>query len=96
MPIIGVVLNPGSTRAQVGELHKQLSELGAVVAPAEQNAKKFGATTAAAVRAFRQQYGLQAGNSVDLSPGQTPYQTKMSVGWGLGCGSFVTLTYDEW
>lgn len=65
MPIIGVVLNPNSTGSQVSELHKQLSELGAVIKSDEQTANKFGATTAVAVRAFRQQYGLPAGDSLD-------------------------------
>jgi hypothetical protein len=54
MPAIGVVLNPGNSGDQVGELHNQLKALGGVIAPDERNAKNFGQSTAAAVRTFRQ------------------------------------------
>jgi hypothetical protein len=36
MPLIEVVLIPGSTGDKVQELHAQLSGIGAVIAPAEQ------------------------------------------------------------
>src|SRR5262249_59737382 len=52
--------------AKVGELQSQLSALGAVITPAEQTARNFGPSTVAAVRAFRQQFGLPPGDTVDL------------------------------
>lgn len=82
MPIIRVVLNPGKTGAQVSELHKQLLAIGAVIASGEQTAKKFGPSTVAAVRAFRQQYGLPAGNAVDLSTGRLMHVAAAFAGVG--------------
>ena len=70
MPIIGVPLKPTNTGANVGELHVQLLALGAVIAPGEQTGKNFGPSTVAAVRAFRQRYGLPAGDTVDLPTGR--------------------------
>jgi hypothetical protein len=52
------------------ELHAELFAVGAVIDPGEQTGRTFGPTTAAAVRAFRQQYGLPAGETVDLSTGR--------------------------
>src|SRR3989442_327266 len=70
MFLIGVLLSPGSPGINVQELHSQLPRLGAVIAPTELTAKSYGATTAAAVRAFREQYGLPAGDTVDPSTGR--------------------------
>ena len=56
MPLIGVILNPGNTGANVRELHNQLLAVGAVLASGEQAATSYGPSTVAAVRAFRQQY----------------------------------------
>jgi hypothetical protein len=52
MPLSGTVLNPGNSGANVRELHNQLLVIGAVIAPGEQTAKKFGPSTAAAVSAL--------------------------------------------
>ena len=70
MPLIGVALDPGSTGAEVHELHEQLQALGAVLDPGEQTATKFGNSTVAAVRDFRERYGLAAGDTVDLPTGR--------------------------
>jgi len=61
-----VPLRPTDTGAKVGELHVQLLALGAVIASDEQTGKNFGPSTGAAVRAFRQRYGLPPGDTVDL------------------------------
>lgn len=66
MPIIGVLLNPGNTGANVSELHKQLLAVGAVLDSGEQTATNFGPSTLAAVSAFRERYGLPAADAVDL------------------------------
>ena len=65
MAIIGVLLNPGDTGAHVGALHEQLRNVGAVLDSGEQTATNYGPSTVAAVRAFRQRYGLPAGDAVD-------------------------------
>lgn len=70
MPLIGVVLAGGDTGVNVHELQEQLVAVGAVLDPGEQNATAFGASTVAAVRAFRQRYGLPDGDSVDLPTGR--------------------------
>jgi peptidoglycan hydrolase-like protein with peptidoglycan-binding domain len=67
---IGVVLNPGNSGDQVNELHNQLKALGGAIAPDERNAKNFGQSAAAAVRTFRQRYGLPASDTLDLSMGR--------------------------
>lgn len=67
MPLIATVLNPGSTDPQVGELHKQLTELGAVIPPAEQTANRFGDSTKIAVQDFQERYGLPASGILDNS-----------------------------
>jgi hypothetical protein len=82
MPLIGVVLNPGATGTKVSELHNQLSEFGAVIDPSEQAAKKFGDSTAAAVRGFREQHGLPPGETVDLSTGRLMYAASAFAGVG--------------
>jgi peptidoglycan hydrolase-like protein with peptidoglycan-binding domain len=86
MPLIGVILDQGNSGSQVGELHNQLQVLGAVIAPAEQNAKNFGESTAASVRAFRQQYGLPTGDNVDLSTGRLLHAAAAFAGPG---GPFI-------
>src|SRR5215210_5824358 len=70
MPIIGDVLDLGNTGAEVHELHEQLLSLGAVLDSGEQTATKFGSSTVAAVGAFRERYGLPAGDAVDLPTGR--------------------------
>ncbi|MDP2604238.1 MAG: hypothetical protein Q8S00_16860 [Deltaproteobacteria bacterium] len=70
MPPIGVLLNRGNTGANVRELHNQLIAVGAVIAPGEQTATNFGDSTVAAVRVFRERYGLPAGDTVDLPTGR--------------------------
>jgi len=70
MPLLTVQLKSGNTGANVRELHKQLLAVGAVLDPSEQTATSYGPSTVAAVRAFRQQYGLPAGDTVDLSTGR--------------------------
>ena len=70
MSMIGVLLNPGNTGAEVHELHEQLLTVGAVIASGEQTATNFGPSTVAAVRAFRQRHGLPAGDAVDLPTGR--------------------------
>src|SRR5688500_6235794 len=82
MPIIGVLLNPGNTGVNVSELHKQLLAVGAVIAPGEQTATNFGPSTVAAVRAFRQQYGLPAGDAMDLSTGRVMHVASAFAGVG--------------
>jgi peptidoglycan hydrolase-like protein with peptidoglycan-binding domain len=67
MPIITVQLKPGNTGTNVRELHNQLRFIGAVIAPGEKDTANFGPSTVAAVRAFRDQYGLPAGDIVDQS-----------------------------
>lgn len=64
MPIIGVLLDPGNTGAEVHELHEQLLAVGAVLDSGEQARENFGNSTVAAVRAFRQRYGLPDGDTV--------------------------------
>ena len=82
MPMIGVLLNPGNTGANVRELHSQLLTLGAVIAPAEQTATNYGTSTVAAVRAFRQQYGLPASDAVDLPTGRLMHVASAFAGTG--------------
>src|SRR5262249_26073881 len=82
MPLIGVILNPGSTGANVQELHTQLTSLGAVIAPSELSAKNYGLSTVAAVRAFRQQYGLPVGDAVDLPTGRLMHAASAFAGVG--------------
>src|SRR5829696_1349608 len=82
MPAIGVLLSPGNTGTNVHELHGQLAALGAAVASDEQTAQDFGSSTVAAVRAFRQRYGLPAGDDVDLSTGRLIYAASAFAGPG--------------
>ncbi len=70
MPIIGAVLNPGNTGANVRELHEQLLAVDAVLDAGEQTETKFGPSTVAAVRAFRERFGLPDGDTVDLPTGR--------------------------
>ncbi len=49
----------------VEDVQTRLSSLGYMIDAVEMTAKEFGATTAAAVRAFRAQQGLDAGEDVD-------------------------------
>jgi hypothetical protein len=51
MPIIGVLLKPGNTGANVRELHKLLA-IGAPLASGEQAATSYGPSTVAAVSAL--------------------------------------------
>jgi hypothetical protein len=67
MPISNVVLRNGNSGVTVSELHTELSKRGVVIAPSELTAKNFGSSTAAAVRAIRQQYGLPEGELEMLS-----------------------------
>ena len=82
MPLIGVLLNPGNTGANVRELHKQLLAVGAVIAPGEQTATNYGPSAVAAVRAFRQRYGLPAGDAVDLPAGRLMHVASTFAGTG--------------
>ena len=82
MPMIEVPLDRGSTGAKVGELHAQLLALGAVIASGEQTGKNYGPSTAAAVRAFRQRYGLPAGDAVDLPTGRLLHVASAFAGGG--------------
>src|SRR5687767_8457458 len=82
MPIITAQLKPGNTGANVGELHTQLQSVGAVLAPGEQTASKFGPSTAAAVKAFREQYGMPAGDTVDLATGRVMHVASTFAGAG--------------
>src|SRR5215217_3369196 len=82
MPAIGVLLSPGNTGTNVHELHGQLAALGAAVASDEQTAQDFGSSTVAAVRAFRERYGLPAGDNVDLSTGRLMYAASAFAGSG--------------
>jgi peptidoglycan hydrolase-like protein with peptidoglycan-binding domain len=70
MPMIEVLLNRGNTGANVRELHNQLLAIGAVLDSGEQTATSFGPSTVAAVRAFRERYGLPAADNVDLPTGR--------------------------
>ena len=70
MPPIAVLLNPGNTSAQVRELHNQLLAVGAVLDSGERSTTSFGPSTLAAVRGFRERYGLPAGDTVDLPTGR--------------------------
>jgi peptidoglycan hydrolase-like protein with peptidoglycan-binding domain len=65
MPLVTVQLNPGSTGANVRELHKQLLAIGAVLASGEQTATRYGPSTVAAVHTFQQQYDLPASDAID-------------------------------
>ena len=49
----------------MGELREQLRNVGAVLDSGEQTTMNYGPSTVAAVRAFRQQYVLPAGDAVD-------------------------------
>ena len=53
MAIMEVLLNPGDTGAEVGALHEQLRNVGAVLDAGEQTTANYGPSTVAAVRAFR-------------------------------------------
>lgn len=70
MPIIGVLLKPGNTGANVRELHKQLLSIGAVIAQGERDAANYGPSTVAAVRAFQSQKGLLNGDAFTVSTGR--------------------------
>ena len=69
MPLIGVILNPGNTGANVRELHKQLLAAGAVIAPGEQTATNYGPSTV-------------AGDAVDLSTGRLMHVASAFAGTG--------------
>jgi hypothetical protein len=86
MPLIKVVLSPGSSGTEVGELHKQLTEIGAVIAPGEQSAKNFGPTTAAAVRKFRALYGLDPGAALEKSTARLMHAASVFAGSGNRAG----------
>jgi Tc toxin complex TcA C-terminal TcB-binding domain/PKD domain/Putative peptidoglycan binding domain len=70
MSIIGVELTSRNTGASVRELQTHLAGLGAVIDPGEQTAASYGPSTVAAVRAFRQRYGLPEGDGVDAPTGR--------------------------
>lgn len=65
MPTSEVDPTSDNTGARVRELHVQLVRLGAVIDPAEQDATRYGPSTMAAVRAFRERHGLPGGDIVD-------------------------------
>lgn len=58
MPLIVTPLRLNESGQAVGQLHGALLKLGAPIAADEKTAKRFGATTLAAVAAFRKQFGL--------------------------------------
>ena len=58
-------ISQGMQGPAVEDVQTRLSSLGYMIDAAEMTAKEFGATTAAAVRAFRAQQGLDAGEDVD-------------------------------
>jgi peptidoglycan hydrolase-like protein with peptidoglycan-binding domain len=58
-------IKPGSNGAAVEDVQHRLTTLGARIAQAELDAQKFGASTTAAVRAFRCQHGLPMGDEID-------------------------------
>ena len=73
MPLMTSELLPGSSGETVGELHCQLAALGFAIGPGERSTKSFGPSTVAAVRSFRERYGLAAGDGLDLSVGRSMY-----------------------
>jgi hypothetical protein len=75
-------LNPGDTGANVHELHSQLLAIGAVIEPGELSAAIFAGSTLAAVRTFRQQYGLPAGDIVDLPTARLMHAASAFAGSG--------------
>jgi hypothetical protein len=82
LSITGVILNRGNTGTNVLALHNQLLALGAVIAPSEKTAQLYGESTAVAVRAFRQQYGLPAGETLDLPTGRLMHAAAAFAGPG--------------
>ncbi|MFR3451880.1 MAG: peptidoglycan-binding domain-containing protein [Collinsella sp.] len=58
-------ISQGMQGPAVEDVQTRLSSLGYMIDAAEMTAKEFGATTAAAARAFRAQQGLDAGEDVD-------------------------------
>lgn len=66
MPTTGGERTAGNSDANVRELQAQLTGLGAAIDPAEQAAPRYGPSTMAAVRVFREQFGLPDGDTVDL------------------------------
>jgi hypothetical protein len=77
-----VLLEPGNSGPDVHELHEQLLAVGVVLAPGELSATSFGASTGAAVRAFRRQSGLPAGDMLDLSTGRLMHAAAAFAGTG--------------
>ena len=82
MPLVTVQLNPGSTGANVRELHKQLLAIGAPLAAGEQTATSYGPSTIAAVRAFQREYGLPARDAIDLAAGRLMHVASTFIGIG--------------
>jgi len=82
MPIIGVELDPGNSGNEVHELHAQLLAIGAVLDAGEQNDVRFGDSTVAAVRAFREWYGLPDGDTVDLPAARLMHVASMFADTG--------------
>jgi hypothetical protein len=62
MPLLLTPLRLNDSGQNVGQLHGALLKVGAPVAAAEKTAKRFGATTLAAVTTFRKQFGLPDAN----------------------------------
>lgn len=60
-------ITQGMQGPAVEDVQTRLTSLGYTIDPAETTAKEFGAATAAAVRAFRADYGLDAGEQIDLT-----------------------------
>lgn len=82
MPIIRVPLKRDDTGTNVRELHKQLLAVGAAIDSGEQTGGNFGPTTVAAVLAFRLQYGLPAGETLDASTGRLMHVASAFDGGG--------------
>jgi hypothetical protein len=82
MPLLDVILNRGADGSAVRELHAELTAIGAVITADEQAATTFSDSTAAAVRAFRQRFGLSAGDSVDLPTGRLLHVVSAFSGTG--------------
>lgn len=69
----------GSTGSKIGDLHERLTDLGYSIAPPEFG-RVFGASTAAAVREFQQQYGL----TTDGIVGSETWDALVAAGYRLG------------
>jgi peptidoglycan hydrolase-like protein with peptidoglycan-binding domain len=80
--VIGAKTNQHRAEGPIFFDHGQLLAVGAVIAPDEQNQTRYGPSTGAAVSAFRQQHGLPAGDTVDLSTGRLMHVEAAFAGTG--------------